>query len=189
MFDYLFANHVYEESYIIERSKNSEYFFGLLFERYYKRIIKYCKYHNLQHNEAEDICSQVFMTLVDKIQYFEYNKEKWFESRLFRIAFYHISNLRKNSHNYIKENIIFEFANDIPNPQDEFCINSIYDRIIEIVNNDLSPQQRDIFLMRFEQWLSNKEISIILNMSEKYISSIITKSKKKIISINKMLLI
>ena len=180
MFDYLFANHIYEESYIIERSKNSEYFFGLLFERYYNRIIQYCKYHNLQHNEAEDICSQVFMTLVDKIKDFEYSKEKWFEYWIFRIAFYHISKLKKYTYNYIEESIVYNSMSDVLSPNDEFDINQTYNTIVDIINNILPSQQKQVFLMRFWEWLSNKEISRKLNIPEKHISSILTKWRKKI---------
>ena len=69
---------------------------------------------------------------------------------------------------------------NILSPNDELHINQTYNTIIDIINNILPSQQKQVFLMRFWEWLSNKEISRRLDIPERHISSILTKWRKKI---------
>lgn len=149
---------------VIDKCQNGELEqFGILYERYIKKIYSFV-YFKIQHKEnAEDLTAKVFMKALDKINEFRHT-EGTFQAWIYKIA-------RNTIIDYYRTNKIELNIEDVWGLPDDKDIERDFDikqrlEAVEKYLKILSPEQRELIIMRVWQDLSYKEIAEILGKSE-----------------------
>ena len=71
---------------LVTRTKTDRTAFGLLFDRYYPHVTRYCVRRLFDRDVAEDVASEVFLAVASKLRGFLGTTECDFRRWLFRIA-------------------------------------------------------------------------------------------------------
>lgn len=152
------------ECQIIEKCQKGDLAdFGLLYDSYIKKIYNYIYWRVSDKDTAEDLTSQTFFKALEKINTYRSDRGS-FSSWLYRIA-------RNNVIDHYRQNrptSDIEQAWGINGGDD--IENSLSDRQelerVEQYLELLSPEQKDIVMMRLWDELSYKEIAEIMGKSE-----------------------
>lgn len=75
-----------EDDALVVQAKTDREAFGLLFDRYYPRVIRYCLRRLIDRSVAEDVTSEVFLRVAEHFPSFSGATETDFRCWLFRIA-------------------------------------------------------------------------------------------------------
>jgi len=137
--------------------------FGLLYDKYVRKIYDYI-YFKTHHKEiAEDLCSKTFIKCLEKLETYQQSKGS-FSSWLYRIA----TNTVIDHYRTQKNHADIADAWDLASDEDLLKDVENKDKFVEVEKllKELSPQQRDIVMLRIWSGLSYKEIAEIVGKSE-----------------------
>jgi len=147
--------------------------FSILYERFVTRIYNYIYYRTGNPHEAEDLTARVFHRALNHISQYD-NRGVPFSAWLYRIAHnlvanYHRDRLRAKEISI--ENLTIPDTGRHPAPEQAIQQSEEMDFLLRIIN-DLSPQKRELVLLKFVQNLTNEEISYIFGKTEGAIKSL-----------------
>jgi RNA polymerase sigma-70 factor (ECF subfamily) len=162
---------------IAEAAKTDPQAFGELYERYYARVYRYT-YHRLGNvAEAEDVTAQVFMKVLEALPSYQSTRST-FAPWLFRIArnavIDHYRRQRKQSP--LDE---LEQRSGDHDPVHE-ALSAERCRELDALIRDLSPEQRDVVLLRYAADLSFPEIAALLKKSEPAVRMLLHRGLRKL---------
>lgn len=149
------------EKFVIRAVNRDSEAFGELYTYYVTKIYRYVYYNVHSKERAEDITQEVFLKAWKAIGSCK-GKEKTFSSWLYRIA--HnliIDKLRKSQKHTSHET---ELPEDIRDTSDRMEI-SLEQRDLLKVIDVLSPNQRQVILMKFIENMDNREIAETMGKS------------------------
>jgi RNA polymerase sigma-70 factor (ECF subfamily) len=151
--------------------------FGLLYDKYIGKIYKFVYYKTNHRETAEDIVSQVFLKAVDKIKDFQINKGT-FQAWLYRIA-------RNAVIDHYRSQKYDENVDDWWGLSDSSDIERDADFKIKLEEVDeylkkLSPEHREIIIMRVWQGLSYAEIAAVTGKTEASCKMMFSRSINKL---------
>ncbi len=136
-----------------------------LYERYCRRLFGFVLRYIKQKEDAEEIVQEVFVKIWEsRIKIDAYSS---FESFLFTIAYNAtISLLRKrtNEKKYMEHLLALQHPDDLPDLIDEIHFNELSDRV-QVLLNELTPRQKEIYQLSREEGLSHDEIAKKLDIS------------------------
>ncbi len=162
---------------LIKRAKSQPDAFVRLYDLYVERIYQYLL-RRLQHPQmAEDLCGQVWEKVLKKIGSLRSNEERSFAGWLFSIARnelnQHFRIHKKTSTQELPEGL----ADESKDPSDlmEDLIEADHLRELLLV---LPTKQKEAVELRYFAELRNKEIAVILNISEKTVASNLSRALK-----------
>lgn len=153
-----------DEKDLIERVKSNKEDFIEIYDAHFRRIYNYAYFRTMDHNVAEEITSQTFLSALEKIQGFQYRNIPvvvW----LYKIA----SNALTD--HYRKQGKTLELSNDYANvdsrcePEQVVMGRSDKEQLIEQLKTLPSLQQQALVL-RYIQDLSYKEIAQVMDKTE-----------------------
>ncbi len=156
--------------------------FTEVYERYSKPMLNYF-YKMLWQDKlkAEDFMQELFTKIIHKPHLF--NSKLKFKTWIFSIANnmckneYRKQEVRKGSNNDIDENVMStDGNNDQIRKVDQALFN---DRLKEELNQ-LSANHKEVFILRFKQGLSLKEIAEVLGVSQGTVKSRVFYTLKKL---------
>ena len=150
--------------------------FNELYRRYSQRLLHYF-YRMLAGNEdkARDFLQDTFTKLIEKRWFFDTNKR--FSTWIFTMAHnlckneYRRLEVRNRTGNKAESNRIFNESESFWHQTDQHIDQSKFRNALAMELEKLNPQQRSVFVLRFQQGLSIKEISEILSCPEGTIKS------------------
>ncbi len=147
--------------------------FGILYERYVERIYNYIYFRVGNASDAEDLTSKVFFKALKSIGGYKHMGLP-FSAWLYRIAHnlvanYHRDRLRAREISI--ENLVLPDTGKHPAPEQKMQQNQETDFLLRLIN-DLSPQKKELVLLKFVQNLTNQEIAYIFGKSEGAIKSL-----------------
>lgn len=161
---------------LIEASKaGNQESFASLYDLYIKKIYNFIYYKTLNRSVAEDICSEVFMKLWQKLQQFKGGN---FSAWLYTIARNSVSDHYRRE----KQNINIEDCWDLADKHDflEEIDNGLnFDKVRPALAS-LKREEREILMMRFWQDLSFQEIAEQLGKEEGAVKMACSRALKKI---------
>lgn len=154
--------------------------FTRIYNFYYKRVYKYICYRINNQYAAEDICSQVFETLISKYHTFSEEKSR-FEVWLFAIVRNSVTDyyrrLKKGSHFSLDS--LLDMVLPKPSPE-ELMIRDDNNQELFKALAKLRDKERNILAMKYAAGLKNTEIAALLGVSESNIGVVVYRSLKKL---------
>jgi len=171
----------YEAKLVIKAKSGDNYSLNLLADLYYNKIFKMAFYRTSSKSDAQDLTQDIFLQMVKSINSLKDNSQ--FKSWLYKIA------INKIMDHYRKKKILSFFGtiNDISNNFEQIDKTDIEQDIIKKefllsfkkYSNSLSKWEKEVFLMRFFDELSIKEISQTLKKSESTVKTNLYRALKK----------
>ncbi len=168
-----------DEELMSKLTKGKQRAFDELYGRYAKRLNNYF-YRMLyqDRNKADDFTQDLFLKVVEKPESFDCQRR--FSTWLYTVA----GNMCKNEYrkNQVRS-IMQPLKDENPAADTDFDANfdrELFDKELLKAVDELQEQHRDCFLLRFQQELSIKEISKILDCPEGTVKSRIFYSLRKL---------
>ena len=156
-----------DERALVEAARTSAGAFGELYDRYFDRIYRYAYRKTNSREEAEDITSLTFQRALEGVGRFQWRSLP-FGAWLYRIASNAVIDRHRRSMPTVPVEDLGEGA-ELPGTRTQL------DELVERVEahqelvwalRRLSPDQREVLILRFSENLRFKEISIIMGRSE-----------------------
>jgi len=147
--------------------------FSQIYEMYFNRVYKYICYRINNHYEAEDLCSQVFETVITKYHTFSEEKAR-FDVWLFAIARNTVTDYfrsRKKRFHFSLDSIT-ELILSKPSPE-ELAIRDDEHQAMFQAMAKLRDKERNIIAMKFAAGLKNSEIAELMGVSESNIGVVV----------------
>jgi len=147
---------------IAQVQKGDKEKFGILYDRYIKKIYDFVYFKTSHKETAEDLVSIIFSKALEKISTFD-SKDK-FSSWIYRIA----RNTVIDYYRTKKQDVNIEDAWDVTEDSDIEQDLDNKEKLAEVKKylNKLKSEQRDIIIMRVWQEMSYTEIAEIVGKSE-----------------------
>lgn len=136
-----------------------------IYERYSKRLYGFVLRYIKQEADAEEIVQEVFIKIWEIRN--KIDPDLSFESFLFTIAYNTtITLLRKrvNEKKYLEHLKSLQSVDITPNLTDEIQFNDLNEKL-QIFLNELTPRQKEIFILSREEGLTHKDIANKLGVS------------------------
>lgn len=162
-----------EEVILINAAKTDPQAFGLLYERYVDRIYNYIYFRVGSVTDAEDLTAKVFFKALRNIGSYRHMGLP-FSAWLYRIAHNLVANYhrdRSRTQEISIENLVVEDTSRISAPEHLLEIQQENTYLMGLIN-DLSPQKRELIILKYVHKLSNEEIGQILGKTEGAIKSL-----------------
>lgn len=184
------ANHDHiDYELLVQLRDGNEKAFSIVFETYHRYLyVLACRYL-MSESYAEDAVQYTFMRLWEKRESFDYRKG--IKNLLFTILKNYILNeIRHNNlaiqKNYELAQFSEEMENDVLQDLEDADFKSHLYRLID----QLTPQKREVCLLKIQQGMSNQEIADALNISVPTVKSHYTQVIKQLrAQIDKIVLI
>ncbi|MDQ7009992.1 MAG: sigma-70 family RNA polymerase sigma factor [Candidatus Gracilibacteria bacterium] len=178
----LFYNEVVSEKKLVEQIKEDKEYFSQLYGKYLNKTYNFV-YYKVQNKElAEDLISESWFKILKNIDSFTPEKDYQVSIWIFRIVRNHMFDYFKKKKNIILENSeeILNYIEDDKinisrNIGNEFSREILFEQM-----NKLSKQEKEILNLKYFSDLKNNEISKILNIKEKSVSSVLCKGIQKL---------
>ena len=137
--------------------------FGVLYEHYFDKIYRFIYYRSLQKETAEDLCSKTFLKALDGLSGFDSGRGS-FNSWIYRIASNTLTDHFRKSGRFEMVSGVWE----LPSEEDfEVDVhNRLYWEKLKPVFDELSPEKKEIIIMRVWDELSFGEIAELTGKSE-----------------------
>lgn len=159
-----------DEALMKEICRNDTDAFSELYDRYFDKLVWFSSRFLEDTHKAEDIVQEVFVKLIEKPE--QFNKDKRFSTWVYTVASNACKNHLRNeqNRNRIMEETIKSGAEQHAHPLQEIDVKILRQRI-NTAYNSLNEKEKNIFILRFEQELSLKEIAEIIAIPEGSVKS------------------
>lgn len=135
-----------------------------VYEQYYQKVFRYLRSRVNQTILAEDLCSDVFMKIYEKLDSFDESKAS-LSTWVFTIA-------RNRLTDYFRTRRVFE---EVPETiadgscvEEDVCSRETLDGLADALEK-LNQRERDIIILRFYSGLTLKEIAEKMGISYAYV--------------------
>jgi RNA polymerase sigma-70 factor (ECF subfamily) len=166
-------------------STNDTLLFEILYDRYAKVVYNKCYGVSKSNQEAEDLTQDVFLKLFVKLGTFK-GKSK-FSTWLYAFTYNHCVNYvnRNNSKKIEKKSVDAEnLQEDYYNPEeDDNAINQLRVEKLKEALEKISPEEKMILLLKYQDFLSIKELTDILDIGESAVKMRLKRAKEKLINV------
>lgn len=148
---------------LVDRAKEHDLkALGELYELFVNRIYRYVFIRVQNKEEAEDLTSQVFLKMVEKIDKFSWQRFG-FTAWLYKIAHNLVVDWYRSKQ--LRENLIKDEPAVKTNPEELTVINETIKEVLNSLNS-LSKQQSDVLILRLLGGLSCREAAAVLGLAE-----------------------
>jgi len=169
-------------------SKNDTLLFGVLYDRYVRMVYNKCYGFSRSQDEAEDLTQDVFLMLFVKLASFKSRSKfsTWLYSFTYNFCVNYVNRnkQRKMSDKSVSmDDIDYKMA-------DEVSDESIYEmkaNKLEIALNKVSPEDKSILLLKYQDGASIKELAEVMELGESAVKMRLKRAKAKLLEIYKNL--
>lgn len=134
-----------------------------VYHSYFERIYRFAFFRLGSKESAEDVTSEIFLRLVEKIDKYKENQGS-FSSWIYTLARHEVANFYRRKKDYVNLEAVTEMA-----------VKEDVEKELDLKNKllwtkeklaDLPERQREVLLLRVWDEMSHEEISEILSISE-----------------------
>ncbi|MFA6534226.1 MAG: RNA polymerase sigma factor [Patescibacteria group bacterium] len=151
--------------------------FGLLYDRYLRKIYNFIYYKTHHKETAEDLTSKTFIKALGSIGRFEFKKGT-FSAWLYQIARYTVIDHYRAQKYDINIDDVWDLGEETTIPQDLDTANQL--REVKKLLQKLPSAERDIIILRVWNELSYQEIASLIGKSEANCRLIFSRAIRKI---------
>ena len=163
---------------------NDTLLFEVLYDRYALMVFNKCFGFAKDHAEAQDLTQDVFLKLFVKLASFK-GKSK-FSTWLYAFTYNHCVNyVTRNKEKKIQKQSIEvkEIESISDTEQDDYSIHQMKVEKLKSVLNLISPNEKMILLLKYQDYLSIKEIAEALDIGESAVKMRLKRAKEKLITV------
>lgn len=146
--------------------------FGVLYERYVKRIYSYIYYRTGNTSDAEDLTARVFLRAMRHIGNYQ-DRGLPFSAWLYRIAHNLVANWHRDNSRKgeipLEDGIILQYQGEHPEVS---LIRAEAEEELLTVIRKLPPERQQLLILKFVERMSNAEIGRIMGRTEGAIKSL-----------------
>lgn len=166
-------------------SSNDTLLFEILYDRYDKVVYNKCIGFSKSEDEAEDLTQDIFLKLFVKLKTFKGNSK--FSTWLYAFTYNHCVNYvnRSTAKKIEKQSVGTENIEDTYyNPEkDDNNINLLKVEKLKEALEQISPEEKMILLLKYQDSLSIKELGGILDIGESAVKMRLKRAKEKLINV------
>lgn len=154
--------------------------FERLYDYYFPRVYNFIFVRVLNRSVAEDLTSEVFTKVFDKLVTYRHEKGK-FSTWLFAIASNRITDYFRQTTKHPLEPIeLFpELSSEEPDVE-ELLLEEEDKKSLSNAFSRLTDRERNIIALKFRRQLTNREIARLENMDEGYVAVILYRAIRKL---------
>lgn len=158
------------ERWLIARAaKGDRAAFKALYRAYLPRLYGYIAGRVGNAHDAEDLCSETFIIVVEKLSMFDYRGVGSFAAWLFAIAYRVVgAHYRRGG-----RNVLPLYESDAQTPPPRLPDESVHHAVAK-----LSPRRQEIVTLRYFGGLRNTEIADLLGLDERTVASHLSRALK-----------
>lgn len=151
-----------------------------IYEVYYKRVYNYISFRINNHQDTEDLVSQVFERVIDKYDTYD-NKRSPLEAWLIGIARNTVTDyFRSRQKGFdLAANLLSLFVPGSRQPEEVMVANEDHAQLIRMLSK-LSEKERNIVALKFAAELKNTDIAEMMGLSESNVGVMLFRSLKKL---------
>jgi len=169
-----------EETLLIARANDDDSAFAELYNYYLPRVYNYVHYRVTDFHICDDLTSQIFEKLFSRLKYYQAGKAA-FSAWLFSIARNTIADYYRSQARTRCTSL--EITADITNfeldPSDIVTYNETQQHLIKALAS-LTQRERDIIALKFWSGSSNKDIAILVGISESNTAVILFRAMRRL---------
>ena len=163
---------------------NDTVLFEVLYDRYSKIVYNKCYGFAKDEDEAKDLTQDVFLKLFVKLVTFKGNSK--FSTWLYTFTYNHCVNyVTRNTQKKIEkqsiESLGLENLSDDGNV-DDYSIHMMKVEYLKQALNQISPDEKMILLLKYQDLLSVKELESVLGIGESAIKMRLKRAKERLIN-------
>lgn len=162
-----------EEETLINQARTDPEAFGILYERYVDKIYNYVYFRVGSTDDAEDLTARVFFKALKSISGYRHMGLP-FSAWLYRIAHNLVANYHRDRSKVTEisiENLTITDTSQSSAPESQISKQEENAYLLKLIN-DLSPQKKELIILKFVQKLSNEEIGLVFGKTEGAIKSL-----------------
>ncbi|MCH8518972.1 sigma-70 family RNA polymerase sigma factor [Candidatus Gracilibacteria bacterium] len=152
--------------------------FGVIYERYIDKIFVYILRKVGEREQAEDICSQVWMRALRDLEKSEKGQDFYFQAWIYRIAHNSVIDWYRTC----KESVSEEILESIPISEDIAGSIDTQDTLIRVEKylENCKESEKNILLLRLWDEMSYKEIAEFVGKSEAACKQVVKRGIEKL---------
>lgn len=161
------------EKLLLERAFKAPDAFRKIYEHYLPRVYAYVVYRVARKQDAEDLVSETFFKVVDRLGTFEWRGEGTFSAWLFRITKNNIADYYREAGRVDKEVSLDELSELAPDnllPYETIRQKEKFVFLRQLIRA-LPPRRQEIIQLKFFGGLRNNEIAQVLGIDERTVAS------------------
>jgi RNA polymerase sigma-70 factor (ECF subfamily) len=161
-----------KEEALVGRAKEDPAAFGLLYQRYVKKIYNYVYYRTGNHHDAEDLTARTFYYALSNIGRYQ-NRGVPFSAWLYRIAHNQVANWHRDRsrRKVIALDELVVASQRKVGPESIVEAKEERSDLLEAIRQ-LPPERQQLLILKFTAGLSNAEIGQVMGRSEGAIKSL-----------------
>jgi len=159
------------ERLVAKTQKGDEKSFELLFQAFFPKILRYTSF-KIPEQEVEDIVSDIFLKVVEKINSYKVDKKAGFNAWIFCIAHNKIIDFYRQKKEILGlendeegENFFLQIQDESPLPN-ESANHSFNRKRLQSILKKMPLPQREILELKYLEGFTNNEIARITGKSE-----------------------
>jgi RNA polymerase sigma-70 factor (ECF subfamily) len=166
--------------------KNDTLLFGILYDRYAKLVYNKCRGFSRYDDEAEDLTQDIFLKLFVKLNTFK-EKSK-FSTWMYSFIYNHCVNYvnRSTAKKIEKQSVDTDNLKDEYSgfqEQDDADIQNLKVEKLKEALEKISPEEKMILLLKYQDSLSIKDLTRILDIGESAVKMRLKRAKEKLINV------
>ena len=169
----------------IVKTKNT-ILFGVLYDRYIKRVYNKCYGFSTSEDEAEDLTQEIFIKLFLKLGKYKTKGTSKFSSWLFVFVYNHCVNYVKRNEAKKIQKQAFRIEDHeniaIDEPSDEDLFQIRVDRLEKVLKL-IPPEDKSLLLLKYKEDISIQELAKLLEVGESAVKMRLKRAKLKVVKI------
>ena len=164
-------------------SNNDAMLFETLYDRYSKVVYNKCLGFSKSGQEAEDLTQDVFLKLFVKLASFKGNSK--FSTWLYSFTYNHCVNYvnRSTAKKIEKKSVEADNLKDTYEEADDEDIKSLRVEKLKYALEKISPEEKMILLLKYQDLLSIKELETMFDIGESAVKMRLKRAKEKLINV------
>lgn len=162
---------------------NDTLLFEILYDRYSTLVYNKCLSFSKDEDEAKDLTQDVFLKLFVKLSSFKGTAK--FSTWLYAFTYNHCVNyVTRNTAKKIEKQSVehYDIENISDEPNDEDFSQMKVDKLKDALNL-ISPDEKMILLLKYQDFLTIKEIESVLGIGESAVKMRIKRAKEKLLTV------
>lgn len=162
---------------------NNTLLFEILYDRYATLVYNKCYGFAKDEDEAKDLTQDVFLKLFVKLASFK-GKSK-FSTWLYSFTYNHCVNYvtRNTAKKFEKQSVDYADIENLSDDEDDTSFFSMKVDKLKVALELISPEEKMILLLKYQDSLSIKEIESVLGIGESAVKMRIKRAKDKLVTV------